>query len=983
MNSGELKSLVELCKENDFNGIYQLLNEASVTKKGRLFELFLIHLFEGNGWLVKDSAGKNDKGADLVLYHPKNPSKASFIVQAKNQKSPLTFDETKIELIKFEEQARAKYRCNNYQLISINGFVKEAKKLEEFNMTIFNFEKVKTLIANYSEDRSLPSLELATHNLITIRKLREQFENNFRIAIVQATGTGKSYIIGQAINDVTPRACVVLAPSKFILDHQKNLMPWRSDVFYITYARAVNMSADEWSKINPSLIVLDEFHRAGADIWGEGVKRLLDSCGNAKVLGTTATPIRYLDRARNMVDEIFHSNLSNEISLYEAISRDILPNPKYVSALYSFNEINIEFEQAIKNSRINEGEKQKALADLNKIYIDWEESSGIPTILNKHLKNLSGKYIVFCEDINHLDQMQDEVSKWFREASKYRNKRIKRQSYLIHSENTDAENRTELSAFENSNVMSGAHILLSVNMLNEGLHLKQVNGVFFVRKTISPIIYLQQLGRCLQVNSEVEPIVFDLVTNIDNVRTVYFKDELSDAISSNNTKRSKLGLPPTKVTVNMHDEILDITLALERLSNERNLHLSSFDFWFNELESFVEEFKHARPADAYKTKDGLPLGKWVSAGRSRKKIMTAEQISKLDSLNGWVWDAVKFEWDKAYESLEKYVNKFGHARPSSHYKTEDKFGLGHWVGYQRTRKEYLKDEQILLLESLEGWTWSLDRFNWEEGVNALKEFEKEFEHVRPTKDYKTRSEYKLGYWVSQIRKRKSKLTKDQISELESLEGWTWNLSKSEWDRAVEALEKFVKEFGHARPSDGHKTKSGFALGQWVKGRRRHGKDKHSLEKTKQLESFEGWVWDIEKFKWEQGINAVKIFEKEFGHARPVKNYITEDGYKLGAWVSGRRRVKENLTTDQVSQLESLQGWTWDPIKFQWEQGLEALNKYVINNGNANPPGLFKTVDGYPLGQWVAVKRRSKEKLTNEQIFQLESIRGWLWRVKGK
>lgn len=88
-------------------------------KKGRVFEWYLAELFKGNGWLIKLRGGRNDMGADILLYHPKIPMKVSLIVQAKNWLTPLSFDDTKIELIKFEEKGFLTYDCNQYQIVSV------------------------------------------------------------------------------------------------------------------------------------------------------------------------------------------------------------------------------------------------------------------------------------------------------------------------------------------------------------------------------------------------------------------------------------------------------------------------------------------------------------------------------------------------------------------------------------------------------------------------------------------------------------------------------------------------------------------------------------------------------------------------------------------------------------------------------------------------------------------------------------------------
>lgn len=54
-------------------------------------------------------------------------------------------------------------------------------------------------------------------------------------------------------------------------------------------------------------------------------------------------------------------------------------------------------------------------------------------------------------------------------------------------------------------------------MLNEGIHVDDVDGVILLRPTVSPIIYLQQIGRALSAGSEKTPVIFDLVNNFDSL----------------------------------------------------------------------------------------------------------------------------------------------------------------------------------------------------------------------------------------------------------------------------------------------------------------------------------------------------------------------------------------------------------------------------------------------------------------------------------
>ena len=79
---------------------------------------------------------------------------------------------------------------------------------------------------------------------------------------------------------------------------------------------------------------------------------------------------------------------------------------------------------------------------------------------------------------------------------------------------TDIDN-----AFETSN-NDHLKLLFCVNMLNEGLHVNDIDGVIMLRPTISPIIYLQQLGRALSVGHNEHPLIFDIVNNSLGIKDI-------------------------------------------------------------------------------------------------------------------------------------------------------------------------------------------------------------------------------------------------------------------------------------------------------------------------------------------------------------------------------------------------------------------------------------------------------------------------------
>ncbi len=139
-------------------------------------------------------------------------------------------------------------------------------------------------------------IELYPHNQRTVANVYSMWETTNRVAVVQATGTGKSYIILKCLFDNYHQNKIVIAPSNYILDHiQSEASKDIPNTIMLTYAELTLLSQNEMEVLNPKIIVLDEFHRCGAEVWGSGVKRLLDAFPYSRILGTSSTPIRHLD----------------------------------------------------------------------------------------------------------------------------------------------------------------------------------------------------------------------------------------------------------------------------------------------------------------------------------------------------------------------------------------------------------------------------------------------------------------------------------------------------------------------------------------------------------------------------------------------------------------------------------------------------------------------------------------------------------------
>jgi superfamily II DNA or RNA helicase len=278
--------------------------------------------------------------------------------------------------------------------------------------------------------------------------------------------------------------------------------------------------------------------------------------------------------------------------------------------------------------------------------------------------------------------------------------------------------------------------------------------------------------------------------------------------------------------------------------------------------------------------------------------------------------------------------------------------------------------------------------NWEYMFGKLVRFVEINQHTRPSKvgDDDTR---KLSLWVSRQRQfyRSGLLDSKKIKALESTDkNWSWDPLEDDWSNYYQALRDFVEQHGHARPS----TSRGGSdrLGPWVTNQRGSYKSgKLSDERINALEGLHStWSWDPLKDDWEFMLNLLIEFEKKNQHTRVESTYKV-DGYGLGSWVHTQRSKykqldkKPNLLSEeQISKLEDLDTWRWNPADEDIEKYIYVIQKYEKEFGTSRVPITYK-FEGINCGTWVSHKREDyrKGKLSLEVINLLEStFPDWSW-----
>lgn len=842
-----LSRLIKLTIDKKYNEIKDLLELKEYTSKfkGDIFELYIQELYRGNGWICKRVGGKGDRGADLLLSHPNEPQRILHIIQAKNHYKPLSFKDTRSELVQFEEVASSEYSCYDYKLISINGFanstydIENLDRLKKFNISLYSFEDLKLLIDKYSIDRKniKPIINLYAHNENAYKQVVKDLDLYNSTSVIHATGTGKSKIFlklsGEHYYD---KDKLIIAPSHYILNQFKNSSDnWAlNKTTYMTYNKLSRLTKEEIEQLNVDLLCIDELHRCGAKVWSQKINILIEHMKknkDSKIIGLTATPIRCDSERKNMVDELFEGRYSSFLSIQEAIVKGILPMPKYISSIISLNKEVEEIKNRINTSDYSDEEKLELTSKINDIIIDWEKSNGVVEILKKHIDFKEGKGLVFCESIEHANEMEETVRRWFKRAG------FNIRTNMIHCQNNN--NESEIEEFKNSNYKNTIHLLFSVNSLNEGVHFESGNNVkftIFLRKTSSEIVYLQQLGRVLQSNQTNNPIIFDLVCNFKNASATSFYNSFVNELRNTNSIRNSIGLNNLKTTEEdlqtfIYDESQVVEEILANFSNSIN---AAWERKYNKFKKYYLTYGDYTKICTIDPK----LKSWIHQQRvfKRKGLLPLDRIEKLNEIN-FIWEPAEEFWLSNYMALKEFYMEHGHTNIPQKYPKN--VTLGRWVNNQRTlyKGGNLSMQKIDKLNEI-NFIWDVQEDTWNRFIDRFKKFYEENNHGNIPQKYP--QDQPLGTWVANQRKLRNRgaLSEEKIKILDSI-GFIWEPQEEAWMNYFNKLKEYISIHGDTRVKLKHVDQSFY---QWVITQRRFYKmGKLSEQKIELLNSI-GFIW---------------------------------------------------------------------------------------------------------------------------------------------
>lgn len=763
-------------------------------------------------------------------------------------------------------------------------------------------------------------IKLLEHNKTAYNSAVKMLSETGKATVIHPTGTGKSFIAFKLCEYNADKKICWLSPSEYIFKTQcENLAAVDSavpdNIAFFTYAKLMLMADSEISEIKPDYIILDEFHRCGAEMWGKGVENLLKNYPDTPVLGLSATAIRYLDNRRDMSDELFDGNVASEMTLGEAIVRGILNPPKYVLSVYGYRKELEKYKQKIMKA------KSKAVRAEGEKYLDalkraLEKADGLDEIFKKHIENKSGKYIVFCSDFDHMNEMADKASEWFAKVDS--NPHI----YIAYS--NDHATSKAFADFK-ADVSEHLKLLYSIDMLNEGIHVDDIDGVILLRPTVSPIIYKQQIGRALSVGSKKNSVIFDIVLNIENLYSIgAVEDEMQIATAYYRSHGED------KNIINEHFEIFDEVRDCRELFGKLNTVLTaSWNLMYELASRYFEANGNLEITKRYVTPDGYTLGSWINtqrlvrAGKVNGKL-TDKQIEKLDRI-GMRWDSIRdLSWEKNYSAAEKYYAENGDLLVNVSYSSPDGVKLGSWIAQLRNCKKsginssYLTAERIERLNKI-GMVWDVPDYLWEKNYQAALNYFKENGNLNVPSYYRTEDGIRLGEWLLRLKRvyrgergGSAELTAEQINRLNEI-GISWNSKyDNAWENVYKAVCDYKKEYGNLDIPVAFVTADGCRIGRWI----RHQKEKYetlSLSRRKKLNAI--GLNNKKSNPWEEKFGLLEKYKKEHGNLKIPADYVA-DGVWLARWLSeqrsrlngrptGRNKTVKKLTEEQEEKLISL------------------------------------------------------------------------------
>lgn len=416
------------------------------------------------------------------------------------------------------------------------------------------------------------------HNIKTYKKFESIILKYYECCIVAAMGTGKTDICIEFIKKFSLNTLVIL-PNVDLCNQWKKIADMNGicTLSTITY----HSFTKNYAVLNGfDCYIFDEAHHMDSKVWGKAIRKFRESLiNNEYIIGLTGDPVRYFDSCKNVVDTVFNGHVVYGHNQYSAIMKGVLPKVVYVCAVYD--------TEGLYKKYYPKATTEELKGRLNFVY---ENCKKINDILINHSHDTM-KGFVFVDRINSIPKGIEIVSKAFpNEIVRY-----------VHSSLPNGERCNSIEAFKNDKT----GFMVAVDIFNEGHHVDGVNTIIMLRKTGSPTVYAQQIGRGMSANYTGSTIVYDFVGNKESIKSVKKRIDIitgmiESELNEESIEHQKSGRKyKTSKQVIVHDYSKDFLEVIEEINN-----LHSKESWTKDEDEFLRNNYNTKGVDVCANKLG-------------------------------------------------------------------------------------------------------------------------------------------------------------------------------------------------------------------------------------------------------------------------------------------------------------------------------------------------------------------------------------------
>ena len=337
-----------------------------------------------------------------------------------------------------------------------------------------------------------------------------------RALLISATGTGKTYASAFAMRELGFKRVLFLV-------HRGQLARQTKKSYEKVFAKSVSMGlvgagyheydADyvfatvqtlnrdehllQYDKDSFDCIVLDEAHHVTADTYQKIMKHFSPKLW----LGMTATPDKRDDNvAGRNVYELFNYQIAYEIRLQQAMEENLLCPFHYFGitdlSIVGDDKDNRDFSMLTSDERV-----KHIIQQANYYGYSGEKVKGL----------------IFCSSIKETQELSHKFNNIVNQDTGKYFRTIALNGDANEQERQDAFERLAMNESEANVHKQPLDYIFSVEILNEGVDIVEVNQVIMLRPTQSPIVFIQQLGRGLRkADGKEYVVILDFIGNYNN-----------------------------------------------------------------------------------------------------------------------------------------------------------------------------------------------------------------------------------------------------------------------------------------------------------------------------------------------------------------------------------------------------------------------------------------------------------------------------------